>query len=171
MFGHWLKSTSESQQPEGAEQLEQAVRRELSGADSETVQVVTAIAGLLGTVAYADSDFSIEEQQRVRDELSRIQGMTQAGIDAVCVALRQNIVEVATVQLPRYTRTLRELGDTQLRMEVLEILLALAAADEVISSSETNVLRQITVALGLSQNDYNAMQAKYRDKLAVLQSH
>jgi uncharacterized tellurite resistance protein B-like protein len=170
MFGRWLKNGLDVPVPQGAEQLEHAVRQELIGADNETVLVVTAIVGLLGAVAYADTEFSPEEQQRVRCELSRVQGMTQAGIDAICAALQHNIVEVATVQLPRYTRTLRELGDIQLRLEVIEMLVALAAADQVIMSSETSVLRQITAALGLTQQDYNTVQTKYRDRLGVLQS-
>ena len=71
---------------------------------------------------------------------------------------------------PRYTRLLRELGDQELRLDLLEMLVALAAADQVITSAETNVMRQITTSLGLTQRDYNAAQAKYKDRLAVLQN-
>jgi uncharacterized tellurite resistance protein B-like protein len=169
MFGRWLNRASVVRELQGAEQLEFTVRTELAGADEETVLVVTAIVGLLGAVAYADSDFSIQEQARVREELARIDGMTPGGVDAVCAALKQHILEIATVQSPRYSRVLRELADQELRIQVLEMLVALAAADDVITSAETNVMRQITTALGLTQRDYNAAQAKYRDRLAVLQ--
>ena len=33
---------------------------------------------------------------------------------------------------------------------------------------ETNLLRLTATALGLTQDDYNACQARHRDKLAVL---
>ena len=169
MFGRWLNRAAVVRELQGAEQLEQSVRAELAGSDEETVLVVTAIVGLLGAVAYADSDYSIQEQARVREELARIEGMTAAGVEAVCAALKRHILEIATVQSPRYSRVLRELADQDLRIQVLEMLVALAAADQIITSAETNVMRQITTALGLTQHDYNAAQAKYRDRLAVLQ--
>ena len=169
MFGNWLNRATAIRELDGAEQLEFAIRSQLKDSDEETVLVVTAIVGLLGAVAYADSDYSIAEQQRVREELSRINGMTPSGVEAVCSALKQHILEIATVQSPRYSRLLRELADLELRVQVLEMLVSLAAADQKITSAETNVMRQITTALGLTQHDYNTAQAKYRDRLAVLQ--
>ena len=166
MFGRWLKSAAEA--PEGAEQLRHVVAQQLPGADAESVLVVTAIAGLLGTVAYADRNYSEAEERRVRQELERVHGMTGAGIEAICAALRSHIVEVSTVQAPRYSRLLVELGDRELRVEVLEVMVELAAADGEISVQEVNLLRQITTALGLTQADYNAAQEKHRDRLSVL---
>lgn len=145
-----------------------SIARELRDADAETVSVVTSMAGLLGAVAYADRHYSAEEEARVRAELARVQGMTPAGIDAICKVLRENIVEISTVQIPRYTRALVELADTELRREVLSALLDLAAADASISLAETNLLRQITTSLGLSQQDYVELQARHRDLLEAL---
>lgn len=130
--------------------------------------MVTSMAGLLGAVAYADRNYSAEEEARVRLELSRVNGMTSAGMEAICAVLREHIVEVSTVQIPRYARTLVELGDVELRREVLRALVDLAAADESISLAETNLLRQITKSLGLSQNDYVELQARHRQHLDSL---
>ena len=170
MFGRWLKSASAAPEPEGAEQFGSTVRAALGEADQETVEVVTAIAGLLGVVAYADREFSAEEQSRVREELIRIQGMSSEGVDAVCAALARHVREIAAVEAPRYSRVLRELADHELRIQVLEVLVALAAADSAITMAETNVLRQLTTSLGLSQQDYNAAQAKYHHLLTVLRN-
>ncbi len=168
MFGQWLQRAAALPQPEGAEQLESTVREALPGADEETVQVVTAIAGLLGTVAYADREFAPAEQARARAEIARIEGISPAGIDAICAALARHVREIATVQSPRYSRILCDLADHDLRLQVLDILLGLAAADRTITLSETNVLRQLATSLGLTQEDYNAAQAKFVDLLAVL---
>src|SRR5690606_1349811 len=140
----------------------------LRDADQETVRVVTAIAGLLGAVAYADRDYSENEETQVRSELQRIHGMTAQGVDAICSVLRAHIIEVATVQTPRYCRALVEIADRELRLEVLQLLVDVAAADGTIKQSETNLVRGLTVALGLEQDDYNAAQAKHRDRLAVV---
>jgi uncharacterized tellurite resistance protein B-like protein len=169
MFGKWLASARSAPVLDGAEQISEAVRAHLPDADDETVRVVTSMAGLLGCVAYADRDYSDVEERRVREELGRVQGMLPAGIDAIADALRRHIVEVSTVQLHRYCRTLRELGDPELRVELLGVLVDVAAADGVITLAEVNVLRQVTTALGLEQSDYNAAQERHRDKLGVLQ--
>lgn len=164
MFGRW---SSAKREPEtaGPAALEAVVRRELPEADTETVQVVAAMTGLLGVVAYADRDYSPAEEQRLLVELSRIHGMSEPGARAIASALRENLIAVSSVGVPYCCRTLRELGDRELRLEVLEALLGLAAADGVIDFTEVNLLRQVTSSLGLSQDDYNAAQARHRKHL------
>lgn len=169
MFGRWLKSATKAAPVEGTEELAQVVAEHLPEADAESVQVVIAMTGLLGAIAYADRDYSPREEERVRRELGRVQGLTDSGIDAICDALRRHVLEVSTVELPRYCRTLRELGDRELREEVLGVLLEVAVADEGLRQVETNLLRQITTSLGLTQDDYNAAQARHRTKLSVLE--
>src|ERR1051325_11007531 len=143
MFGQWTSFGRKAAALEGAEEITGAVRTHMPDADEETVRVVTCIAGLLGAVAYADRDYSEPEERRVRAELARVHGMVEAGIDAIADALRRNIVEVSTVQAQRYCRSLRELADRELRLQLLDVLVDIAAADGVVSLSEVNVLRQV----------------------------
>jgi uncharacterized tellurite resistance protein B-like protein len=168
MFGRWLRSQAPREELSGGGALHASVARELPGADAETVAVVTSITGLLGIVAYADRNYSQAEEARVRLELGRVSGMTAAGVEAICKTLRQHIVEISAVQMPRYTRALMELADDELRREVLGALIDLAAADESITLTETNLLRQITKSLGLSQNDYVELQERHRHHLESL---
>jgi len=167
MFGRWLSAGREAPVT-GSEELEATVAKELPEADRETVQVVTALTGLLGAVAYADRDYSPAEEQRLLAELMRIQGMTSAGAHAIAAALRKNLLTVSSLGIPHYCRALREIGDRDLRLEILEALLDLAAADGVVDVAEVNLLRQVTSSLGLTQDDYNDVQARHRDKLALL---
>lgn len=148
--------------------LFEVVQAHMPGADEESVRIVTAIAGLLAGVAYADRDLSAEEEARIRSELARVQALDTRGIDAICDALRAHVVHHATTLAPRYTRELRELADRDLRLEVLEVLVDLAAADGKISHREVTHLRQTASALGLTQADYNTLQARHRDKLSFL---
>jgi len=167
VFGRWRKNEPAEAAAKGLASL---VRSHLPEADGESVRVVTAIASLLAAVAYADRDFSPAEERRVRMELARIHGMTAGGVDAILEVLRREIVHLTTVELPRSTRTLLELGDDELRLEVLGVLVEVAAADGEITHSETTLLRQITTSLGLTQDDYNRAQAAHRDKLSVLKA-
>ena len=164
----WITEKIAASSPEGARGFAGAVRANLVGTDEETARIVVAIAGLLGTVAYADRRYTAEEEQHIRRELARVQALTPAGVDAVCAALRQHIVEISTVEAPLYARELLLLADRDLRREVLDALVDLAAADDEITMAETNVLRLTATALGLTQEDYNAAQMRHRGKLTVL---
>jgi uncharacterized tellurite resistance protein B-like protein len=170
MFGRWLRGEEATEPVSGADALRDSIVRELPDADAETVTVVTCMAGLLGAVAYADRNYSVEEEARVRQELERVQGMTVAGIEAICTVLREHIVEISTVQIPHYARALVELADPELRREVLSALIDLAAADSSISVVETNLLRQITKSLGLSQEVYVELQARHRHQIEALKN-
>lgn len=170
MFGRWLGSAKNLDAPRGTEEILARVREHLPDADDETARVVAALGGLLAAVAYADRDYSSDEEAVVRRLLARVHGMTDAGIDAICDAMRRHVIEASTVGIPRFTRELRELGDAELRREVLEALVDLAAADGRITMNETNLLRQITTSLGLSQSDYNDAQTRHRERLSILKT-
>jgi uncharacterized tellurite resistance protein B-like protein len=163
----WLADKIASAAPEGTV-LEQTVRAQMD--DAEGARIVAAIAGLLGTVAYADRQYAAVEEGRIRQELGRVHGLTAAGVDAICAVLREHIVDIATVEAPVYARELLARADRDLRLEVLDALVDLAAADDEITVAETNVLRLTATALGLTQQDYNAAQSRHREKLKVLRT-
>ena len=148
--------------------LVEIVRNHLSGADDETVRIVVSVAGLLACVAYTDRQYAESEKSVIRSELARIQGLSNAGIEEIGKLLEENIFELTATSSQTYLRELRELSDYEMRVEVLDVLLSLAAADETVSVVETNFLRRAATALGLSPDDYNAVQTRYRVKLSVL---
>jgi uncharacterized tellurite resistance protein B-like protein len=148
--------------------LRRAVQTQMPEADEETIRIVTAVAGLLATVAYADRVFAPEEVAHVRESIGRIHGMTPQATNTICGALTSHLAELSTLHSHSFTRELKELTEPHVRLEVLDVLVDLAAADGEISLPEVTQLRQITTSLGLSQQDYNASQARHRDKLASL---
>jgi uncharacterized tellurite resistance protein B-like protein len=166
----WLAEKMSAGAPPEASALEPIVAKHMTGADRETVRIVAAIAGLLGTVAYADRNYAPAEEERIRLELGRVQGLGPEGVEAVCAVLRDHVAEIAAVEAPIHARNLLDLADRDLRLRVLDALVDLAAADDAITAAETNTLRLTATALGLSQDDYNASQARHRDKLTVLKT-
>lgn len=167
MFG-WFSKPKTERAPSALDELVHNVQSELPGADPTTVEIVVAMAGLLAAVAYADRSYSDEEARRVRAELGRLHGMTAEGTEAICGVLVRHARELSTVGVPVFCRSLVELAERELRVEVLGMLVELAAADGVIATAESNLLRLTTRALGLSQDDYNAAQARHRELLGVL---
>jgi uncharacterized tellurite resistance protein B-like protein len=104
----------------------------------------------------------------VRGELQRIHYLSPAGVDAICAVLAEDIVDLAQAGDQAWTRELRELGERELRVETLDALIEIAASDHKLSLNETNYLRRLTTSLGLTQADYDGLQARHRDKLTVL---
>jgi uncharacterized tellurite resistance protein B-like protein len=161
MFGR-----KKPQTPEAAdEHLKAEVQKALPGADAETVAIVSACAGLLASVAYADREFSPAEREHARRLLATVSGIGENGALAIVSVLAAKVLELSTVHATRFSRTLKELGDRELRLHVLEMLIELCAADDELRHQEVVVLRQITGALGLEQSDYNRLQEKHRNKL------
>lgn len=154
--------------PEARDRLAEIVAKYLVEADDATRRIVTAVAGLLAKIAYADGDYSSQEETTIRQELSRVHGLSEAGVDAICGLLADQISHVALLGDHDWTRDLRDLADRALRLEVLEVLVEMAVADQVLRHEEQVQLRRIAKALNLTQDEYNAVQAKHRDKLSTL---
>lgn len=167
MVFRWKKQLPELP-PQARDRLAEIVERYLADADDATQRIVTAVAGLLAKVAYADGHYSVQEEATIQKELSRVHGLSVAGVDAICGLLADQISYVELLGDHDWTRDLRELGSRELRLEVLEVLVEMAVADGVLKHEEQTQLRRIAKALSLTQDDFNALQAKHRDKLSTL---
>lgn len=167
----WLKrlaTGADAPESERAQVLYGAVRSALSDDDDVHVRIVGSIAALLLCIAYADSNYDETEEAVLRDQLGRIHGLDADGVDAIAKVLRDHCALIIGAEGTSYARELLELTDEPFRLELLDVLVDLAAADDEITVAETNLLRSVTRALGLSQDAYLASQARHRDKLAVL---
>jgi uncharacterized tellurite resistance protein B-like protein len=148
--------------------LHATVRQALPNADDVTVRIVASTAALLLCVAYADLDYTIDEEEVLCEMLSQVRGLSEADVTVIAHVLREHTVSIASAESTAYARELLDLTETDFRLKVLDVLVDVAAADDEICVNETNMLRSIAKALGLSQEEYNASQARHRDKLAVL---
>ena len=167
MVFRWKKQLEELP-PQARDRLAEIVEKYLADADEATQRIVTAVAGLLAKVAYADGHYSVEEEANIQKELGRVHGLSQDGVDAICGLLADQISHVALLGDHDWTRDLRELASRELRLEVLEVLVEMAVADGVLKHEEQVQLRRIAKSLSLTQDDYNAVQARHRDKLSTL---
>lgn len=164
----WSRSKKAPAPLESDEILRQAVERALGDADPAMVSIVTAIAGLLSAVAYADRKMSAAEADHLRLELGRIHGFPAEHVETVVAVLKEQALRLSTSFVPRFTRTLRAELPEEGRYEVLDALLGMAAADGSITHVEIASLRNMSASLGLSQEHYNVLQEKYRTKLSFL---
>jgi uncharacterized tellurite resistance protein B-like protein len=154
--------------PTASAELMALVARSMPQSDAETAALVGAVAGLMSTVAHADRVYTDEERFHVRTALERMHALSAGSAAAISELLETRMAELAHESLQTYTRILYEGMERGGRLEVLDVLMDLAAADDVLSTEETNLLRRIARALGLSDDEYLASQQRHRDKLGVL---
>ncbi|MEM6791252.1 MAG: TerB family tellurite resistance protein [Myxococcota bacterium] len=168
----WLKSRRTEPGDARARALYDVVRRAVTagGRDEDDVhiRIVGATAALLACVAYADLEVEASEEEVIRVTLGRIQGLDEAGVAAIVAVMRQDVVRIASAEATTYARELLELTDETFRRQLLDVLVDVAAADDEITVSETNMLRGVARAFGLPSAAYNESQSRHRDKLAVL---
>lgn len=147
--------------------LRRAVAQKMPGQDETTIEIITAVTGLLATIAYADRTISKEESEHLEAALDRINGLSKGGAHTIAEVLHEHALRLSSSFVQRFTHVLREELPEPHRAEVLDALLNMAAADGLISLDETVSLRNITTALGLTQSHYNELQEKFRDKLQL----
>lgn len=131
-------------------------------ADRNTQLMVAAVAGLIGSIAFADRQFSHTEQQRVLSVLQGVEGVDENEAQAILQQMRSQLLRLTSTDLPRHARTLKELGEPHQCRQVLRLLMQVAGADNALAQAETAMLQQVCTALGLTRHDYEAALSEHQ---------
>ena len=138
------------------------------GSDSGTdVDVFAAILGLIAATAHADGVIDPKELITIENELTRIPVFSKESAKAL-VTLVPLLGGAVHTELHNWARLLRDKTSVETRLDLLDVLLEISAADNSISLDETNLMRRIATLLGLDASVYSHIQTRHRDKLAVL---
>ncbi len=144
----------------------QHIAEQLAGLEPERARFFAAFAYVLTRVAGADLRVEECELAEMRRTLVRV-----AGIDEPEAEL---VVEMASTQADRLgatddylvTRDFRRIASREERVQLLECLFSVAAADETITGDESAAIMNVAQELGLGRDEVIAIRARYRDKLA-----
>lgn len=134
----------------------------------DQARYVAAFAYLLSRAADADLNVSAEEIA----EMERLV-MDKGGLSEELAVL---VVQIAKTQTHLFggtenylvTREFERTATHEQKLAILDCLFAVTAADENITASEDNVVKQIASELKLSHADYIAARSRFREHLAVL---
>lgn len=168
MLFKWLFGDAEARTPTASDELRKIVAHSMPQADAQQAAILAAVAGLLATVAHVDRKYEAAEREQVADVLSRMHSLQPGALGAIEELLSERLADLAQEPLQTYTRVLYEGLERPARLEVFEVLMDLAAADEVLDMNETNLLRRIARAMGLSDDEYTLSQERHRQRLSVL---
>jgi uncharacterized tellurite resistance protein B-like protein len=146
----------------------QTISTRLEKLPEEEARYLAAFAYVLARTAYADLEVSEEEVEAMRRIVC---DLTNLGKDNAALT-----VDIATSQARELggtqdfvvTKLLGQLATPQQRAEVLDCILAVAAADDLIVAEEEHEIRRIAKQMGISDKDFLTALARYRDKRSVL---
>jgi uncharacterized tellurite resistance protein B-like protein len=149
----------------------ETVRRivgELESMEPQRARFLGAFAYVMGRVAHADLDISQEETRKMEQIVRELGHVPEdQAVLVVQIAKSQNRLFGGTESY-LVTREFKQIATPEQCRELLDCLFAVSAADESISTTEENQIRQIASELGFSHQQYVSIRAAYSDKRAVL---
>jgi uncharacterized tellurite resistance protein B-like protein len=144
------------------------ISRKLDSLDPAVAAYHALFACILSRVAHADLNISEEETRKMESILQSLGHLSpEMAALVVEIAKRQNQL-LGGVENYLFTRRFKDVSDRTQREHLLECLLAVAAADESISTQEDAEIRKIADELEITRADFIAIRSRFRDYLAVL---
>jgi len=145
-----------------------AIRARLDALPEDEARYLAAFAYVLARTAHADQDVSADEvvaMQRI------VQEQTDLGREQVAL-----VVDLATSQAQTLggtqdfvvTKVLKTLTTPDQRLQILDCLLAVAAADDLIVGEEEREMRLVAKELGIQDKNFLSALSRYRDQRSVM---
>jgi uncharacterized tellurite resistance protein B-like protein len=136
--------------------------------DPDRARYLAAFAYVLSRVARADLKVSPEEtraMERIVLEHGRLP--EEQAILVVQVAKHQNLFFGATEDF-LVTREFNRISSYEQKIQLLDCLFSIAAAEQMISVTEENEIRKVASELGIPHEDYIEVRSRHREHRAVL---
>ena len=136
--------------------------------DPDRARYLAAFAYVLSRIARADLKVSQEETRAMEQIVEAHAGLTaDQAILVVQIAKHQNLFFGATEDF-LVTREFNRISTFEEKMQLLDCLFRVAAAEHLISVAEENEIKKVVSELGIPHEDYIKVRTRHRDSLAVL---
>lgn len=138
----------------------------LDGLDAPSARFLAAFAYVLARLAHADLSVDEEEAEEIRRRVVALSGLGEEQA-RVAVEIAQSQVEgLGGTANYRVTREFRAISSREQRVQLLQCLYAVAAADGTISTAESAEIVRIAEELGFAREEAIALRVAWRDQLA-----
>ena len=148
-----------------------AMRRivsQLEAMDGDRARYLAAFAYVLGRIAHADSHFSVEETDKMQEIVQKLGHLTEAQALLVVGIAKTQVRLFGATENFLVVRRLREMATPEQRVELLDCVFAVSAADDSISAAEEGQAGQIAKELGLSREEFIAARVRYQEHFESL---
>ena len=144
------------------------ITSELEALPEDQASHLAAFAYVLGRVAHADSEFSVQETQKMQEIVRDLGHLPNAQTLLVVEIAKSQVRLFGGTENFLVTRRFKEISTPTQRVELLDCIFAVSAADESISALEEGQAGQIAKELGLTHDEFVAARLTYREHLATL---
>lgn len=164
-----MRAAPEPQDNRGETDTVRKIVAQLDGLPEDKARFVAAFAFMLSRVAHADLDISDDETRAMEQIVVERGGLPEEqAIIVVQMAKTQNLLFGGTENY-LVAKEFNRLATRDQKLSLLHCLFAVSAADDSISATENNVVRQIAEELELDHPDFIAVRSRFRKHLAVFQ--
>ena len=146
----------------------QVLLEKLQPLSEEKARELACLAYVLGRIAAADQEVRSEEASSISQLLQERGGLSQDQAELVTEVALGEARHMGGTQDYLVTRQLQTLVSRERREEILDCLLAVAAADGSICSQEEAELKVVSRQLGFQNKEYLEALSRYRDYRTVL---
>jgi uncharacterized tellurite resistance protein B-like protein len=151
----------------------ETVRRiagQLDALPVERARYLAAFAYILTRAAAADMDISHTESQAIEQLVGQYGDLPPAQAVLVAQIARNQSLLYSGTEDYLVTRQFRELADEEHRLALLRCCYIVGAADDTITSHESDTLQQIAKELDLGRDAINSVRTEFAHKLAAIQA-
>ncbi len=146
----------------------QRIGAELEGLEPERARYLAAFAYVLARVAHADLRVDASEVAAMEHTLAGLANLSEDEARLAVKIAIDRAVAVGGTDNYLVTREFRRMTEKPDRVRLMRCLLAVAAADDSITSAESAEIAAIGEELGFARSEINSLRLEYRDKLAEL---
>jgi uncharacterized tellurite resistance protein B-like protein len=151
----------------------ETVRRiagQLEAMPVERARYLAAFAYILTRAAAADMDISDIESRAIEGLVAEYGGLPEAQAVLVTQIARNQSLLYSGTEDYLVTRQFRELSTAEDRLALLRCCYLVGAADDTITSQESDTLQEIAKELDLDRDAVNVIRNEFAPKLAAIQA-
>ena len=136
--------------------------------DPARARFIAAFGYILSRVANADLTISPEETHAMERIITERGGLPEEQALIVIQTAKTRTQLFGGTENFLVTREFSRIATREEKLALLDCLFAVAAAEDGISTTEDNEIRQIVNELGLGHPDFIAVRSRWKDQLSVL---
>ena len=159
-------STNEHSDSDGESILR--IAKELDALPDDQALHLATFAYVLGRVAHADSHFSEAETEKMQDIVQVLGHIPESQAVLLVEIAKHQVRLFGGTDNVAVSQRFRQRSTPEQRIELLECVFAVSAADESITVVEEGQARQISSELGLTHKEFVQARSAYVDHLEAL---
>jgi len=170
LFGLSGEAASQNDQSGSDGESIRRIAKELDALPDDQALRLATFAYVLGRVAHADSHFSEAETEKMQDIVQVLGHIPESQAVLLVEIAKHQVRLFGGTDNVAVSQRFRQLSTSEQRIELLECVFAVSAADDSITVGEEGQARQISSELGLTHKEFVQARSAYGDHLEALKA-